>query len=333
MSSEKAILTFGIFAAALIGLVAGLSFQVDAMCFYRCADLSLKKPSLNNYYQTAQRVLSNPDAQLIIMGSSRGQTMPIQYLTQHFGLKSLNLSVEGAELVTKSVLLKLALKTASVRRVIWLADYFDMIPSGINSKLIDCPALMALVPDEMKSLIHKQRIGIVESLLDHNNFEATIAYLKKTPPIGTDLGSGSGLDPASCVSREYKGNVTPAVLEKKVDIMYENYTQEILLPPLSTAAEELFRTEIAGLVSRGIEVDIIIAPYHPRFMQQLKRDFPAIFKRHEEWAQRLVAMAGPHLQVINGWVGIPGDEASPRSWNDGVHYTCNSAIALINQIQ
>lgn len=333
MTPVKAIFTFGFFAAALIGVVAGIGYSVDAMCFYHCSSVSLERASLNNYYQSAQRILAHPETQQIIVGSSRGQTMPTQYFDQHFGLKTLNLSVEGAELVTKAALINMALQKAPIKRVIWLADYFELIPSGMNTKLINCPALMAQVPDAMKSLIKKQRTDLVESLLDHNNFEATVSYLNKKPPIGTDLGSGSGLDPVACASPDYRGGVTEAVLEKKVDIMYENYTQEILKPPLSEAAEELFKKEMSDLTAKGLEVAVVIAPYQPRFMQQLKKEFPDIYKKHDEWAHRLEAMAGPHLQVINGWNGIPNGDSTPASWNDGVHYTCKSAVALINQIQ
>jgi|GEM_PF-6384893 len=333
MTPLKAIFIFGILAAALISVVGGLSYEVDAMCFYHCSSVSLERRSLNNYYQSAQRILSHPEAEQIIVGSSRGQTMPTHYFDEHFGLKTLNLSVEGAELVTKAALIIMALQKAPIKRVIWLADYFELIPSGLNSKLINCPALMAKVPDEMKSLINKQRTNLIESLLDHNNFEATITYLNKKPPIGDDWGSGSGLDAKECANAGYHGGVTEAVLEKKVDIMYENYTQEILRPPQSEAAEELFKKEMSELVAKGLEVAVVIAPYQPRFMRQLKAEFPDIYNKHEQWAHRLEALTGPHLQVINGWNGIPNGDSTPRSWNDGVHYTCQSAIALINQIK
>jgi hypothetical protein len=303
------------------------------MCYYHCPSVTLQKPSLNTFYQTAQRILVHPDAQLIVVGSSRGQTMPMRYLDQRFGLKSLNLSVEGAELVTKSALIHMALEKAPIQRIIWLADFFEIIPKTINTKFTSSPALMNEVPPEYRSLVEKQGENKVESWLDHNTFEATMSFLKKKRQLlPSDWGSGSGLDPADCARPDYPGLVSAERLAKEVDLVYENYTQDIFKLPMSLKAYDLFKKEMLDLTSRGIEVDIVIAPYQPLFMRRLQVDYPEIYKQHEQWVHNLEGLAGPHLKVVNAWSGIPGGDASPKFWNDGVHYNCKAAIDLIDQL-
>jgi hypothetical protein len=333
MTPLKATFTFGILAGLLLGTVAAFNYSIDAMCFFHCPTVTLNRFSLNTYYQTVQKIVAHPDAEEIIVGSSRGQTTPTKYLDQYFGLKTLNLSVEGAELVTKATMIHMALEKAPIKRIIWMADYFELIPSGLNLKLINCPAIMSQVPAQFKTLIKKDGTSLVESLLDHNTFEASIAYLSKDHTPSQDWGSGSGLNPEECANPNYAGVVSEKALPKEIDLIYENYAHEILVPPQSEVAEELFKKELRELTAKGIEVDIVLTPYHPVFMQRLQTEHPEIYKRHEEWVRRVEALAGPHLQVINGWKGIPGANSSPRSWNDGVHYSCHSVIALINEIK
>ncbi|WP_374032719.1 hypothetical protein [Bdellovibrio bacteriovorus] len=123
----KMILFLAAFIIGLMGLVAGFNFAVDPMCYYRCDVIDTNRQSQNVYYQAAQIVGANPNAEVVILGSSRGETTSALWVEEVTGLKTINLSKGGAGLLLKVSLLRTALdQKLPLKKVIWIADYFEL---------------------------------------------------------------------------------------------------------------------------------------------------------------------------------------------------------------
>ena len=125
---------FAISALILIG-VSTFNFIVDPMCYYRCEGIDPLRKTVNTYYHVGQIIKSHPETELVMIGSSRGETTSAIWLEKVTGLKALNLSVGGTELQAKIAFLNMALKFDSIRRVIWQADFFELIPEILDIKM------------------------------------------------------------------------------------------------------------------------------------------------------------------------------------------------------
>ncbi|MNL01678.1 hypothetical protein D3C87_1221540 [compost metagenome] len=77
---------------------------------------------------------------------------------------------------------------------------------------------------------------------------------------------------------------------------------------------------------------IVIPPYNPEFQERLKKDRPAVFEKHLEWVAKLGALKINHVEVLNFFEGIPGDDGSPRFWSDGVHFSCLGNAVMLGKI-
>lgn len=316
------------FILTLLGLVAGFNYKVDPFCYY-CDEIPTHR-TLNRYYQAAQLVLQNPDTEQILLGSSRGETTSALWLQRITGLKTLNLSTAGAELLTKEALLKVALKNASIKRVIWYADYFELITSNTDTKIKNSKALMAYISESgFTSRSWSEKLGNLQQLIDHNTIEASFAALKLRPASGRDQGPGSDIDYSACESPTYKGKETPESLRHEVDLIYENYVNGSIKPPQNPKALEHFKQLIQELQTKSVKVVIVIPPYHPDFVERLKKEHPEIYQAHLQWVQNIETLQGPGVEVKNYFAGIPHDDQSPRYWNDGVHFTCKGVIKMM----
>ena len=299
------------------------------MCYYHCNDIELSRATSNSYYQAAQKILAHPEAEQILLGSSRAGTTSPDYLSKKTGLKTINLEVPGAEVFSKIALMNLALKELKLKRVIWFADYFEVIPSNIDEKLKSSAALRSLTGHDLST--SKLLVGASPfiTLVDHNTIAASLHTLKVRPlELANEWGGNSG-EYLPCDHGSYEGKESAESLKKKVGLLYENYSQKILKPLPSKAAWDIFVNALKNVESRGIEVVVVIIPYHPDFILHLKSEFPQIYERHEQWAKDVVSLASPKIKVFDYSLGIPGGDATPKYWNDGVHFTCNGAIAML----
>ncbi len=332
MSSLKAILTAAGFTAFLILGISSFNFIVDPICYYHCDEVELTRATSNSYYQAAQKILAHPEAEQILLGSSRAGTTSPFYLTQKTGLKTINLEVPGAEVLSKVALLNLAVEKNKLKRVIWFADFFEIIPSNVDEKLKSSLALRKLLGSNLATSEFLSGRSPFITLVDHNTIAASINTLKVDPlALANEWGGNSG-EYLPCDNGEYLGKETGESLGKKVGLLFENYSQKILKPLPSKEAYKIFSVAMQGLESRGIEVVVVIVPYHPDFMSRLKLEFPEIFERHEQWVERVNSMTSQRIKVLDYSSGIPGGDSSPKFWNDGVHFTCNGAIAMLNQL-
>ena len=329
MKAKIAILTFLSLACLIFFLIAGFNYVVDPMCYYRCEKLDTSKIHVNTYYHVGQIILAHPETEAVMVGSSRGETTSALWLEKITGLKSLNLSVGGTELQAKIAFLNIALKNSRIKKVIWQADFFELIPEIIDVKMKSTEALRAYLNEDFSETAKVSLADQVSSVIDHVTFEASVSRFKKKNQKPLDLGSGFDLKYELCEQPDYEGEQTPEVFMKEIVTDWDRYRLSIFKHKASEKYWDLFVQKMKHLSSKSIDVTILIAPYSPIFMKNLATELPDVFAAHQDWVKKLLALQLPHIHIANFFAGIPGDDGSVRFWGDGVHFTCKGAIIML----
>ncbi len=329
MNARLATFSFFIIAGGLFLAVTSFNFAVDPMCYYRCKSIDTTTINVNTYYHIGQIILAHPKTELVMVGSSRGETTSPIWLEKITGHPALNLSVGGTELQAKFAFLNIALAHNPIRKVIWQADFFELIPEILDVKMKSTEALGKYITSEFPELNALSMQSKLTSLFDHLTLNASVARFKKKNQKALDLGSGNDLNYERCESANYPGEKTTSALNKDIVTDFDRYRLSIFNHPASEHYWQLFVNKMTLLSTKNIEVYVLIAPYNPVFMKSLKEDYPNIYKAHQEWAQKLSALQIPNIHILNYFAGIPGDDGSVSYWGDGVHFTCKGAILML----
>jgi hypothetical protein len=328
VSAMRALIILGLSTLLVVGGIAYFNYTTDAQCYYQCPEVVKEKRTLNHYYQMAQRLMIYKDTQIVVVGSSRGESTPPLWIQTVEDKRALNLSAAGAELSTKRALLKVAQENNSIKKVYWFADYFDLITETQDVKIKKTPALRRYLNDPTQSKSWREHLAWLQGLIDHNTTSASLHFLKRPPsPV---LGQGGLDDPNNlCEKEEFRGKETESSLKTKINVLYEAYTQKVLRPPQNETAWQEFEDEMRFLKSKNIEVVVLILPYHPDFLSRLKKEHPDLYKKHQIWAARIEQFKAMGVRVLNYLDGVEGDDGSAKFWDDGVHVTCHMAIKML----
>lgn len=316
--------------ACLLG-VGLFNYHVDPLCFYQCHEIDTKKPTRNHYYHVAQKIKAHLDTEVIILGSSRGQTTPPLWYQSVTGKKTLNLSIGGAELFAKIAFLNISLESLKLKEVIWFADYFELITSIADVKIRNTPALRKYLDSEIGEPTFWDDFKLVQSLIDHNTLEASFYALgNKEDPSRLDQGAGTGINFQECLSDSFKGTRTQESLDKEIGLTYDTYTRNVLNKSISDSAWSILTKKISELAAKNIKTTIVIPPYHPQFSARLQREYPQLFDLHLQWTRKLKTLSGPMVRVLDFFQGLPNPDPSPKYWDDGVHFTCRGSIEMLS---
>ncbi|WP_413581349.1 hypothetical protein [Bdellovibrio sp. HCB288] len=332
MSSLKALYLLLTSIVVLLGGIALFNYQADPQCFYNCPEVNLQRSSLNIYYKTAQTILAHPETEQVILGSSRAQTTPPQWVEQVTGLKTVNGASEGAEVMTKIIFSNLAKEKTQLKRVIWFADYFELVSENIDSRIKNTEALRKYLPAASTHENPWLRASQWQSLIDHNTLEASLHHVNNKKSFTVTQGPGSEIY-ERCMDPGFKGNESVESLSREVQMLYQNYVNGPIKAAQSENAWKLFVDQIRSLADNGIEVVVVVIPYNPVFLAKLKAEHPEIYKRHVEWIQKLSELSqNSKIKVVNAFEGIQGDDGSPKFWNDGVHFTCYGSMRMLEPV-
>lgn len=330
MNAKKSLLVLAFTTLVSIALIAVFNFLVNPLC-YNCEDIDVNKATLNRYYQVAQLIVSNPDTEQIILGSSRGQTTSDLWVQKVSGLKSLNLSIAGAEVIAKTAFLKLAQEKMKLKRIIWYADYFELISTNADPMFRNTKSLTKYANGNLPetSIPFKIKLQEMQKLFDHNTTEASIAALNKSRGAGVVESSGRNIDYDRCAAEGYNSNINQKSLDDEVDLIYQSYVNGAIKPALNVDAMAAFQKLISELNAQNILVTIVIPPYHPNFLKRLILEKPNIYQAHLDWIKHLESLKSDSVEVANFFAGIPNDDGTAAYWNDGSHFTCRGVIAML----
>lgn len=328
----KVILSLAFFVILLLGGIAAFNFYVDPMCYYHCQSVKVQHPTQNVYYEATQLIAAHPEAEVLILGSSRGQTTPGNWVENHIGMKTLNLSKGGAGILLKLALLRTAQEyKLPLKKIIWIADYFEVAGDVTDVKVRQTPVLRKhLVKELPEEAGIKNRLEFLQRLIDHTSFEASLAQIKSLSTTFEVPQSGVNIDSNACASPDFKGKTPVDVLSKEIDISYSTFGL-MLRSKMNDSYMADLKKEIQMLGQSGIEVLILIPPFHPKFMARLAKDAPESLERHKQWLDQLNSLQSDRIHVSSFWDRIPGDDGGPSFWDDGAHPTCKSMMIMLDK--
>ncbi|MNK22765.1 hypothetical protein D3C87_410460 [compost metagenome] len=327
MSPLKAIYILSAFIVILLVAVMAFNYTVDPQCYYNCSEVIPERYSTNTYYHVAQSLIANPDTEIVVVGSSRAGTTSPLWIQEVTGQKALNISAAGAEVFSRAVFLELALQKTKVKKVIWYADYFELIGGLVDKKITKSPALRKYANIDAE----KWGWSDLQTLIDRNTLEASFHAVKSSNDDGLKL-SGANIDYRKCAQEDYPGGVSQLGLSREIDILYESYVRGIFSRPQSQKSIEVYDQLLDHLQASGVEVLIVVAPYNPEFTRRLKTEHPDIYQKHLEWIEMVKSREGKLVKVIDYFEGFPGEKNTPQYWDDGVHFNCHSVIKFVGPL-
>lgn len=322
MTKKSVVHYFFGFSFLFLIIVAGITFAQDPYCD-NCEEIDLNRYSVNSYYQTAQILKANPDAEIIIVGTSRGQGFSPKWMSQFLGKKVLNIAVAGSGAEAKIAFIELAKKLTAVKFVIWQADYFEILGDNQDANL---HAMKLYNLESKKDLSYYK--GKIALAIDHSHFEAAVASLTRSASekLSLDLGAGSDL-PESCFDDTYVGPHSVVSLKKEVDLLYYNYTTRVFRPSESQWKKDRMLSYFKNDI--GLDFLIVFMPYHPDFTKLLGQQHPQVARGHANWISELQLATG---RVQDFSMGIKEDDGSPKYWTDGTHLTCYGSHQILKKI-
>ncbi len=326
MKASHGLIYLVIFVLVLGGGVMGFNYFVDAQCYYNCNTVDVNRYSTNSYYRVAQDIKKHPEAEIIVVGSSRGGTTSPLWISEVTGRKALNLSVAGSEVFARSAFIEMALQETKVKTVLWYADFFEILGGLQDDKITKSPALYRFIQPDAKTSL---KLSDLQTLIDRNTLEASIHALK---PGSAPVQDGSDIDYKACAAEDYPGGVSELRLQREIDLLYESYSRRIFVHEQRPEAWDLLVKTMKHLEEKNVRTILVIPPYHPSFREKLQAEQPLAWKRHLEWINNLKNLPLSNLQVVNYFEGYPGETGSARNWDDGVHFNCHSAIRMTESL-
>lgn len=328
---SKNIFLFLVFSLILAGSMAVVNYFIDASCYYHCADFDLQKRTINPYYQIVQMIDMAPGQDIVIVGSSRARTTSSKYIAQKTGLRVLNISAPAADLALRQGYLERVLSTSDrvPQRVVWYADFIELSVVSSEPKVIAVDAFknkMGIYSDDTK-------IFKLQKLIDRLSFEASLKIFFRDPSVGYGYREDE-VDLDKCLAKDFSGLVTPSRFEAELGLMYANYLSSVFKDGMTQDLQLKFEKNIKDLVNSGIQVDIVITPYHPAFKRRLQKEHPEIYEYHLEWVKYLKGFSEGEMVKVHDYFtnGFKNDEGGPLLWDDGVHFNCLAAIRIVNEI-
>lgn len=338
LASQALFVLFAVIFLGIIG-IGFFNYYVDAQCTFSCQSLNIERDSLNPFFQKAKQITRAQNLETLIVGSSRGEsTSPLWYSDAGFG-STLNVSVAGSEALAKATMIDLALESGSLKRVIWLADDFDLPGQVVDAKIENLKALEKFFP---KKFLHQQKsewqksLSHLQYLIDHKSFEAALKFLTQKDKVRSlvlkKVGEEFSLE--SCESGGSSSEKEEQLLEKNIQLIFQNYVKGPLRYQTPEENWNWFRLKLEEWNQKGIKIYLVMNPFHYQFLSRLKRDYADLFERHQNWSQRMRDLQGPQVKVIS--VDELESKDSPQNslyWSDGVHYTCRIATKIFRKIQ
>lgn len=317
MKPSYSILWFLFFTPCIAGAIIAFNLFADPYCL-RCRTVELDRGSFNPFYGAAQNLKFYSQTQQIVIGSSRAGAFSVSNIEKKTGLKTLNLTLSGANVYSKMTLIKYAAEHTRLSSVIWITDYFEFGTTIGIGKLNDTLALDKYIPIEAPGRGWWPRLG---TLIDHNTIDASVVFLKRAPKFAASLGG------ASLEACRFKSPTSAEPLLQAINHAYYIYANKILPQSFPERGWNSFVRELSEL--KNIHFHILIPPYHPYFRERMKKEKPDVYEDHQRWIRDLMALRLPNVKVSNYFEGLPSDTPGPENWNDGDHFTCQAAESML----
>lgn len=312
------------------GLVLGHSYYIDSFDFWGIA--TGIKP-LNNLQKMKYEFIQVSEFDCVIVGSSRGQSFSPYQLSELTKSNCINLSVGGANTALKMLYLTEALKKNSLKRVVYISDFFEFYSAPVPEEILYNDQLLAGVQSFDESI---KTPGLIESflfLMDQSRFNAdNKAFENRLEVSGLkSRGEHWGGDLSLYeVDQKFK-------LRKEQELkneIYQNflrYSEKVWVGDFNEGRFESLVDFLMSLKSKNIELDILLTPYHPDFEERFKQQGEVLNHSHKNWISNWEkAFPGRvwNLQELSKTQIDP----SPSFWSDGVHLNKFGAAKLLKTI-
>lgn len=314
----------------MLGLL-GHSFYIDSFDYWGG---KVGMTPVNNPHKLRLDYIRSLDFNCIIVGSSRGQTFSPYQLSERTGLNCVNMSVGGANTGLKQFYIKEAMKNNKIKKLVYVSDFYEFFSSPLPDELF----FQAELFDGIQKFEKNRAPSLLEffvMLVDQVRFNRdTEAYL--TQKKLEDVIGARGEKPSFGLERYELDNKYE--LRKKSDLNrdilrdFTNYSKNVWLGPFLEKKVKKLKSFFSEINNKGVEVNVILSPYHPRFRRMFEESLPELQKGKEYWRKELGSSPAVIVYDFDEISNKLLDDSN-KYWDDGVHLNKFGAGKLLKLVK
>lgn len=265
--------------------------------------------------------------ELIIIGSSTSETYLPKFFSDKFSLSAFSASIGGADSSIKYAFAKKALEKTSVKNVVVVADFFEVVMNSSDVKLLNSPFIK--IDNSFYNFSIQDKIKVYFS---HQSLESALNVMKRQKKNKSIILNADGTTQQSMLLVDDVKDVT----ELKTNITENIFTYKNLIFKDKDKIESFYINQYRDLAKSFNESNkklfIIISPYHKIFLNRLMEN-SSIKKLYSDWVSFLTSLESENVKIIQPQNKFDCFTQEDKiCFRDGLHYNLEITQEIINII-
>ncbi|MBU6154683.1 MAG: hypothetical protein KGP28_10310 [Bdellovibrionales bacterium] len=332
----KFILHFSLFSLILLLLIMGLVTWTDP---FRNLNFPWKMDFLSDRNQAYKRFKLIEDAKEVtdlVIGSSTSEIFVPQVLKERFGVNAFASNSGGASLPLRVILIRHALSVQpNLKRIIYVSDLFEFAKAKLETQVYYQPEMRGwldprFLPDLKPDLSDRFNDFFSFTVIDRA-IRTWKDYLLHRKGLCRSSYNEDGSTTRSMIGGKAGDSIEKRVMSSAIALtpLYSEMTQ------LDPIALELFTGLLNDIKTRtGVEVHLILSPFHELFYERFKDHFSKT-GLYQNWITTLQSFEGPNIHVHD--FSYPryfehGITSLDSFWQDGTHTTSEVMLKMAEKI-
>lgn len=267
------------------------------------------------------------DNKLIIIGSSTSETYLPKFFSEKFNLNAFSASIGGADSSIKYAFAKKALEKTSVKNVVVVADFFEVVMNSSDVKLLNSPFIKI-----DNSFYNFSIQDIIKVYFSHQSLESALNVIKRHKKNKSIILNADGTTQKSMLLVDDVKDLA----ELKTNITENIFTYKNIIFKDKDKIESFYINQYRDLAKSFNESNkklfIIISPYHKIFLNRLMENV-SIKKLYSDWVCFLTSLESENVKIIQSQNKFDCFTQEDKiCFRDGLHYNLEITQEITNII-
>lgn len=309
---------------------------------------SVKCQKHHNPYLRKYDLMNNfKDAEALIIGSSTSEFFLPVDIEKIFSYKTFHGFARASHTLNRYVLFSHGVKIfEKLKEVFFVADFFEFNGNSkvlFDPKIYKNPKLKKYIFPQFEKMIKVSFKDRLWRYFSHQAIERSFTQLKECisnehfsyfNKWGNSKTTKDAVGITDQLNKDDKlENKISNDLYAKISANFNKYMGEALKDyTISEKVKILYSKMKTEALERNIKLNFIIAPYHPLFLERLRKN-KKLSDSYDQWTSYIKSLKDKNVSVfhapnINNFFGD-----SDFYWNDGVHFNQRASALILKNIK